>query len=265
MKDAIAFLGTAGDAIVAGKQLRASGGIVVVAENNQFHIDPGPGALVRCKQFDLNPRETIALLVSHSHLNHCSEANAVISAMTYNGMDKRGIFIAPQKVFDNGVGEFFQGCVERSVVLKEDSKIGVNEVDIEPLPCKHFDTGCMGFRFTAPSFTMAYTSDTQYTKALAQACSEADILIANCKYPAGMKMQGHMNAEEVAILFSEAKPKLGIITHFGIKALQEDPINISRYIQKESDVQVMAAKDGMVMSPTTFASRVRQKKLQSYR
>ena len=50
MQAKIIFLGTGGDSIVVGKQLRASGGIILQIDDNQFHIDPGPGALVRARQ-----------------------------------------------------------------------------------------------------------------------------------------------------------------------------------------------------------------------
>ena len=50
----IIFLGTGGDEFVVGKQLRGSGGIVVQVEGYQFHIDPGPGALIKARQAGIN-------------------------------------------------------------------------------------------------------------------------------------------------------------------------------------------------------------------
>ena len=90
----IIFLGTGGDKSVIGRQIRASGGIIIQNNNLQFHLDPGPGALVKAKEFGINPRATTALLVSHNHLGHCNDVNAVIDAMTLSGLDKRGVLIA---------------------------------------------------------------------------------------------------------------------------------------------------------------------------
>ena len=70
MKDRILFLGTGGDEFVVSKQIRASGGIILNTEGYQFHIDPGPGALVQAKKHDVNFRETTAVIVTHSHINH---------------------------------------------------------------------------------------------------------------------------------------------------------------------------------------------------
>ena len=50
----IIFLGTAGSTAVVSKQLRASGGIIIQVEDLQFHLDPGPGALVKAKEYGVN-------------------------------------------------------------------------------------------------------------------------------------------------------------------------------------------------------------------
>ncbi|MDP7476371.1 MAG: hypothetical protein QF655_01925, partial [Candidatus Woesearchaeota archaeon] len=52
----IIFLGTGGDSYVVGKQLRASGGIILQINDDQYHIDPGPGALVMAKETGINLR-----------------------------------------------------------------------------------------------------------------------------------------------------------------------------------------------------------------
>ncbi|MBW2980191.1 MBL fold metallo-hydrolase, partial [Candidatus Woesearchaeota archaeon] len=69
------FLGTAGDAFVLGRQLRTSGGIILNVGENQFHIDPGPGALSVAKQCGINIRANTAVFVSHAHLMHSNDIN----------------------------------------------------------------------------------------------------------------------------------------------------------------------------------------------
>ena len=70
MQPKIIFLGTAGESLVYGKQIRASGGIIVQADNLQFMIDPGPGAVTMAAQFGINLRDTDAVFVTHNHINH---------------------------------------------------------------------------------------------------------------------------------------------------------------------------------------------------
>ena len=73
----IIFLGTGGDSYVVGRQIRASGGIILQIGDDQFHIDPGPGSLVMAKQAGINLRANTAVVVTHNHLNHCNDINAV--------------------------------------------------------------------------------------------------------------------------------------------------------------------------------------------
>jgi phosphoribosyl 1,2-cyclic phosphodiesterase len=47
----------------------------------QIHVDPGPGALVRALSHvpPCNPRELDAIVLSHKHLDHSADVNAVIA------------------------------------------------------------------------------------------------------------------------------------------------------------------------------------------
>ena len=74
----VIFLGTGGDSYVIGKQLRASGGIILQLDEDQYHIDPGPGSLVMARESGINLRANTALFVTHNHLNHANDINAVI-------------------------------------------------------------------------------------------------------------------------------------------------------------------------------------------
>ena len=69
MESKIIFLGTGGDATVVGKQVRGSGGIILMIGGYQFHIDPGPGAILRSRQFNINPRKNTAIFITNNTLN----------------------------------------------------------------------------------------------------------------------------------------------------------------------------------------------------
>ena len=53
----IAFLGTGGDSTVVGKNIRSAGGIIIRFDNCQFHLDPGPGSLIKAQEAGMNLRE----------------------------------------------------------------------------------------------------------------------------------------------------------------------------------------------------------------
>lgn len=269
LKDAIIFLGTGGDAIVVGKQLRASGGIVLRFGNNQFHLDPGPGALVRAHQFGVNPRETTAIMLSHGHLNHAADVNVMISAMTYSGIDKHGVLVCDEESLNGSdeeypvISKYHRRFVERFIALKPNMKIGINEVNIVSTTAKHTNSS-IGYKFFTDKFTVSYTGDTDYCKELVDEHKGSDVMIINCKLPFGISEKGHLNSEDVVKLLKKTNPKLAILTGFGVKLLEANPIYEVREIQKLSGVQVVAAKDGMSVSPAFHSTNLKQKKLRSY-
>ncbi len=266
----ILFLGTGAQSIVVGKQIRASGGIIIQSGESQLHIDPGPGALVRAREYGVNLRENTALLVSHNHLGHCNDVNAVIDAMTYSGLDRQGVLIGNETLINGAedilpyLTKFHKNCLEKVMVLKEGQRVGIYDVEIKAMPSVHSEPNTIGFRILTPDFNLVYTSDTDYSNKLIDAYKDCDILILNVVNPTQFKTTGNLCTEDAIKIIEKVKPRLSIITHFGIKMVEADPINEAREIQKQTKEQVIAAKDGLSINPATYAAKSQQKSLKLY-
>ncbi|MDP3733946.1 MAG: hypothetical protein Q8R37_01840, partial [Nanoarchaeota archaeon] len=50
-------------------------------------------------------------------------------------------------------------------------------------------------------------------------------------------------------IIAHVKPKLAILTHFGLEMLKADPLNEAREIQRITGVQTIAASDGLTITP----------------
>ncbi|MCK4589901.1 MAG: hypothetical protein KAT77_05635 [Nanoarchaeota archaeon] len=263
----IIFLGTGGDKSVIGRQIRASGGIILQDNNLQFHIDPGPGSLVKAKEFGINLRANTALLVTHNHVGHCNDVNAVIDAMTLSGLDKKGVLIANETVINGHesmtptLTNFHKNCLEKTIALKPGQKVGIEDIEIHATPAQHHDPNTIGFKIVTPRFILGYTSDTAYTKELAEAFENTDILILNMVYPGDTKTDNHLNKESVIKLLQKTKPRLAIIQHFGFDVLKADPLLESRDIQRQTGIQTIAAKDGFIITPASYDARSKQQRL----
>ena len=96
------FLGTGGARWVVAKQIRSSGGFWLQADGTNIHVDPGPGALVRAlTQLPVCDLATLdAIVVSHKHLDHSGDVNAMIEAMCQGGWRPRGALCAPRDALD---------------------------------------------------------------------------------------------------------------------------------------------------------------------
>lgn len=270
MGSRIIFLGTGSDSFVVGKQTRASGGIIIQIGEYQFHLDPGPGAVVRASQFEVNLRATTAVLVSNPSLFRSNDVNAVISAMTYDGLDKQGVLISNES-FVKGLPDqpsllrdFYSSCVERIIVANPGHKIGVEDIEIHALATKHDDPTAVGFKFFTSDFVLSYTSDTGYSKDVVKQYEHSDILILNVLSPGDESGNSNLCSEDAIKIIERIKPALAIITNFGKKMLAADPMYESREIQKRTGVQVIAATDGMVISPDSYAANIKQKTLNLY-
>ncbi len=266
----IIFLGTGGDSYVVGRQIRASGGIILQVGDDQYHIDPGPGALVMAKEAGINLRANTALFVTHNHLNHANDINAVIDAMTYGGFDKKGVLVANNTVINGSpnhqpfLQKHFRDCLERFIVLEEGGKVGVNDVEVQAIRAKHSEPGAIGFKFITPEYTLTYTGDTVYSVETISEYENSNVLILNAPCLKKDESRDNLCKEDVINIINKVNPKLAIITHFGINFLKADPLYEVRDIQKETNCQVIAAKDGMVVNPVSYDVQQGQKTLYKY-
>ena len=255
----IIFLGSAGGSAVVSKQLRASGGIILQVEDLQFHIDPGPGALIKAKEFGINVHHTSAILVSHNHVNHCNDLNAVIDAMTHSGIEHRGVLLgsksALQQFDDNRpcVTKHHQNLVEKIIPLEKNHKVGIELVEVNALSAEHTDQHALGFKFFCPKFTLSYTGDTIVTDQLLDELAGTDLLILNVPYPGNQAKGMNLDTEAAIKMISHVRPRLAILTHFGLEMLKADPLMEAREVQRITGVQTIAAKDGLVISPEGYA------------
>jgi phosphoribosyl 1,2-cyclic phosphodiesterase len=74
-------------------------------------------------------------------------------------------------------------------------------------------------------------------------------------YPGDKKISGSLNSENAAKIISLIKPKIAVLTHFGLDMLKADPINEAREVQRLTGIQTIAAKDGLAIAPTNYTER----------
>ena len=256
MATRITFLGTAGENCVIYKYDKSAGGILIEHEGQFFLLDPGPGALVQAGKVRFNFRENTAIILSSPRLEQCNDVNAVIDAMTASGLDKRGVLLGDMKSF-NGESiliEKYKSWLERIIHLEPGKRVGIEDLDMEALPTKNNDS--IGVSFLTKDGKITYTSNTTYTKEICESYMGSDVMIINVFNPRGVSTPGFLNTADAIDIIQTVKPKLALITHFGLKMIKAEPLYEAREIQKFTNIQIIAAKEGLSVSLTPYSSSV---------
>jgi len=246
------FLGTAGARFVVTKQLRKSGGIWLTLDDTNILIDPGPGSLLRCisSRPKLNPRDLDAIILTHRHLDHSNDINIMIEAMTKGGWDKKGIVFAPSDALDEDpvILKYVRNYVKKVEVLKEKGKYRINNVIFNtPVKHPHHGTETYGLNFYGKKSSLSFITDTEYFEGIESYYKE-DILILNVvRVPESKKIQ-HLTIKDAEKIISKNKPKLSILTHFGMTMIKAKPWKIAEELSKKTSLNVIAASDGMAIN-----------------
>lgn len=267
----VRFLGTGGARFVVAKQIRASGGMWYrfapgpgeSGPTTQIHVDPGPGALVRAVSVvpPCEPGELDALMLSHKHLDHSGDVNVMIEAMTQGGFRKRGQVLAPRDAFEGEAVVFPYAArfVERYRFLEErGGPYHVNDVSIRS-SIKHVH-GCetYGMHFTYRDTKISYLPCGKYFEGLAEdyAAHAPDVLIMNVLRFRDQMRADHLDFDEAKHIFSVVKPRVGVMTHFSTRMLEQGPERLAQEIEDELGIRMFAAYDGWMLDATTEIAAV---------
>ncbi len=252
-RDYMKFLGTAGARFVTLRQLRSSGGVWYALEGFQFLLDPGPGTLVRCASSRprLDPLALQALVLSHNHLDHSGDINVMIEALTEGGFKKRGRVYCPAQALeaDPVILGYLRDFVQEFVVLKEGGQyqMAPNLVLRTPLRHRH-PAETYGLLLETPRLRICHLVDTEYFPELAEAYAGAAILILHVVRLKTAEKDSreiqHLTLDDARRLITDIRPRLAILTHFGMTMLRAKPWELARQLSQETGVEVHAAGDG---------------------
>lgn len=246
----IKFLGTAGARFVVMKQLRASGGVWLSVGKTSLYIDPGPGALVRCLSSKprLEPSTLDGILLTHKHLDHSGDVNVMIEAMTDGGGKKKGVLFAPRDAIEEDpvVLKYVMGYVEKIEVLKEYSEYQIGDIQFSTSQKHQHQVETYGLNFKTSPRTISFITDTKFFPELTNLYRGEIVVIHVVRLnPIGDDPINHLSIEDVKNILKRIKPRLTILTHFGMTMIKAKPWVVAAELEKELGLKVIAASDGM--------------------
>jgi|TARA_B100000315_G_scaffold245539_1_gene271538 ribonuclease BN (tRNA processing enzyme) len=244
--DTITFLGTGGARFMITTQILASGGLWLNLSGTEILIDPGPGCIVQATKRKLRADKLSAIILSHRHLDHAADVNIMVEAMTRGGFKQHGWLLAPADALNTEpvIFSYLRSYLEGVEILEEGKSYSIGNVTFTT-PIRHIHpVETYGMRFTTAEHTFSYIADTRYFEGLRHSY-DSELLIINVVFVEPRPPVDHLSLPDAESIITEIKPKVAILTHFGMTIWQAKPGEIARRLSQETGVRVLAARDGM--------------------
>jgi len=231
---------------MVANQVLASGGLWLNLGGTEILIDPGPGCIVQSTKRKLRAEKLSAIILSHRHLDHSADVNIMIEAMTHGGLKQHGWLFAPADALETEpvVFSYLKSCLEGIEILKEGKSYSIGNISFVT-PIRHIHpVETYGMLFTTGEHTFSYIADTRYFDGLCHSYG-SDLLIINVVMLEPKQQIDHLSVAGVEHIIRELKPKVAILTHFGMTMWRSKPWQLAQRLSQETGVRVLAARDGM--------------------
>ncbi|MCS7262562.1 MAG: MBL fold metallo-hydrolase [Aquificaceae bacterium] len=246
--DRVVFLGTAGGRASVFRYARRAGGFIVYLSGSLVHVDPGPGAFVYLHQLSIDPRSIDLVVLSHIHLDHSSDVNAVLESATDGGKLRRVALFAPRPAFEGEnrvVLPFIRERLAQEGFLREGLELSYRGVRVKAvMKHTHHATDTYALLFND---RLLYVSCALYEDRMLNLYPKGvDLMIVNTTLYRKVVPIDHLTVEDAYRLIVNLKPRKAVLTHFGYELLmQHDPKELAMELSKRCGVPVVAAEDFM--------------------
>ena len=201
---------------------RGSPGLVILSDNTKLLIDSGPGALRKMLEVGITYQDIDVLLYTHIHPDHVSDLVHILFACKYADLPRE------KELFCIG-GPGFRSYFEKLKNLygpwiePKSYRLTVKEISEEPLfcwdlrilskPMAHISES-VGYRIEfKDERSIAISGDTDYCQNIIDLGSEVDLLILECSFPDGKKVEGHLTPSLAGRIALESHCRRLLLTH----------------------------------------------------
>jgi len=227
-------------------QFLATGGLWLNLSGTEILLDPGPGAIVQATKRKLRADKLSAIILSHRHLDHSADTNIMVEAMTQGGFKRHGWLFAPADALGSEpvIFSYLKDYLEGIEVLQEGKSYSVGNISFTT-PVRHIhQVETYGMLFTTTEHTLSYIADSRYFDGLCHSYN-GELLIINVVRLEANHPFDHLSVPDAEHIITELKPKVAILTHFGMTMWQAKPWEVAQRLTQNTGVKVIAARDGM--------------------
>jgi len=130
--------------------------------------------------------------------------------------------------------------------LKEHSEYQIGDIRFSTSQKHRHRVETYGLNFKISPRTISFITDTKFFPELTN-LYRGEILVIHVVRlkPVGDDPIDHLSIEDVKSILKKAKPRLTILTHFGMTMIKAKPWVVAAELEKELGLKVIAASDGM--------------------
>ncbi len=231
---------------MVARQLLASGGLWLNLGGTEILLDPGPGCIIQSTKRKLKAESLSAIILSHRHLDHSADVNIMVEAMTQGGFKRHGYFFAPADALETDpvIFSYLKDYLDGINVLQEGKSYSIGNISFTT-PIRHIHSvETYGVVFKTAEHTFSYIADSRYFDGLCHSYG-GELLIINVVRLEANHPYDHLSIPDAERIIRELKPKVAILTHFGLTLWQAKPWQVVQKLSEETGVKVLAARDGM--------------------
>jgi ribonuclease BN (tRNA processing enzyme) len=230
---------------------RGSPGLIVISDHTRLLIDSGSGTLGKMLEVGITYHDPDLLLYTHIHPDHVSDLVPIIFASKYADQPREKELLCLGgpgfKSYFEKLKNLYGSWIEPQscrLTIKEIPQKGFVYRDLRILskPMAHI-SGSVGYRIEfEDGKSMAISGDTDYCQNIVDLASEVDLLVLECSFPDGRKVEGHLTPSLAGRIGSEARCKKLLLTHLYPVCDQFDILNQCRQVYQG---QTILGEDSM--------------------
>ena len=201
---------------------RASPGLINISDSTKILIDSGPGTLRKMLEVGITYQNPDLILYTHLHPDHTADFVPTLFACKYGDLPREKDLLCIGgpgfKSFFEKLEKLYGSWIEPQsyhLTVKEISKetMVYRDLKIFSRPMAHI-SGSVGYRIEfKDGKSIAISGDTDYCQNIIDLALEVDLLVIECSFPDGKKVEGHLTSSLAGRIALESGCKKLLLTH----------------------------------------------------
>ena len=202
---------------------RGSPGFLLLSESTEILIDSGSGTVRRMLEVGITYLDINILLYTHIHPDHISDLVPILFACKYTDLPRTKDMLC---IGGPGFKHYFDQLkgIHGSWIDPQSYHLTIKEISKSPLlfqdlkifskPMAHIPES-VGYRIEfRDGKSIAISGDTDYCRNIIDLAFEVDLLVLECSFPDGKKVEGHLTPSLAGRIGLESHCKKLLLIHF---------------------------------------------------